>query len=349
LKSGNLEIPFITTDLDLDGERIVKEAKKKEKAQTKSADKSEEKASTSTPPKQAKQEVSSTTPEVKEESKVDKALSENDISGLVKVLKEESSSLKDLRKGLSHLIQNGNIEQAKDVIQHIDCKPNKIKKEVTNLIEKIAEVEGIDAATKFVDNIPEEKRRILNTNKILRDVRMSNPDGFIESIKSASLDDWLTISLPYKAIKDIFEKSADTRDKLDQLAVKGSVPASVVLGRFCCAESDAEGLVKYWSQDNRDDRKSVAKSFIIDVHTVDKLRWVASTLNYDTSVMTHATNMCLSNNKDKVKEILDFALQHGVSLDTVNTTALKKAAEIPEFSKQKEAATILEEREKTEK
>ena len=62
------------------------------------------------------------------------------------------------------------------------------------------------------------------------------------------------------------------KSKVEALAASASVPAIALMGRFCCGKEDKEGLVQYWSQDTREDRLSVARDFITDVRTPEKLR-----------------------------------------------------------------------------
>ena len=56
------------------------------------------------------------------------------------------------------------------------------------------------------------------------------------------------------------------------MASEGSAPARALLGRFCSGSGDKEGLVKYWSQDTREDRLEVARDFIVDIDSLEKLR-----------------------------------------------------------------------------
>ena len=78
-------------------------------------------------------------------------------------------------------------------------------------------------------------------------------------------------------------------------------------------------------------------------------RWVCETLNNHSDVLRVACNQCLSLNKDQTKEILDFAIKGGVSLELINTSSLSIAADIQEFSLKEEAKRIVEERSKVKK
>ena len=70
-------------------------------------------------------------------------------------------------------------------------------------------------------------------------------------------------------------------------------------------------------------------------------------MNDDNKILQWSANTILSKNKspEQTKEILDYSMQHGLTLDSVNTTSLNTLLGIDEFGQKEEIQRILKERE----
>ena len=78
-------------------------------------------------------------------------------------------------------------------------------------------------------------------------------------------------------------------------------------------------------------------------------RWAYEALNNDSSVLRIACNQCLSVNRESTKEILDYAVKSGLSLESINTKSLKIVSEMKDFHLREDAKRIVEERVREEK
>ena len=104
LQAGKLEIPFVTTDLNLEGERTVRDSNTSPKETIEPTPKKQSKTVKATP-------VTS----------VSTAIGKNDIGELLKILKVETNP-EDLRSGLDYLLQKEKLTEVGDLIKHHQYK-----------------------------------------------------------------------------------------------------------------------------------------------------------------------------------------------------------------------------------
>ena len=80
---------------------------------------------------------------------------------------------------------------------------------------------------------------------------------------------------------------------------------------------------------------------ILDPNSLESLKWISETVDYDPDVLEITTNKCFKQD-GREKEILQFALTNGLSLDVINTNTLRKVSSLnlPEFD-QNEIKRIL--------
>jgi len=341
LQAGNLEIPFVTSDLDLEGPRMVKEEKVSKNKN--SGDVQQQQITLKPALSESKQEKKQSD-QSKTKEELAAVIGSNDIAKLVELLKQDSRPVKDLWEGLQYLTEQKAFSQAIDVIKHINYKPNKLKTTTSNLIEKMVENNQRAEAEAFIAEMPENIQRSLMTNVLLANINAKDPERLYESIKTASPEERVKSFVPIKLLNETFAKDVKIRNRLEELAVTGHIPAAVLMGRHACAAGEVENLVKHWSSDPREDK---ARSYIVEVRSLDRLRWVCDTLNYDKDVVRVASNQCLAFNKEGTREILEFSLQNGLNLEDVNTTALKRVAALQDFPHSADAARLVEERKTT--
>ena len=123
LRAANMEIPFVTTDLELDGARKVMGDQKSSKSQAKSSkshaksSKNEEKSEG----KNSKDEAKGV--KVEKSSAVSACIAAGDVEGVVAAMKEDAS-LKDKRAGLDYLVKEGYLDQAAHTLNTIQYNPN---------------------------------------------------------------------------------------------------------------------------------------------------------------------------------------------------------------------------------
>jgi len=341
LQAGNLEIPFVTSDLDLEGPRMVQEDKV---AKNKNAGEVQQQQQITLKPALSETKQKKQPDQSKNKEELAAVIASNDIAKLVELLKQDSRPVKDLWEGFQYLTEQKAFSQAIDVLKHINYKPNKLKTTTSNLIEKMVENNQRAEAEAFIAEMPENVQRSLMTNVLLANINAKDPERLYEAIKTAGPEERVKSLVPIKLLNETFAKDVNIRNRLEELAGTGHLPAAVLMGRHACAAGEAENLVKHWSSDAREDK---ARSYIVEVRSLDRLRWVCETLNYDKDAVRVASNQCLALNKEGTREILEYSLQNGLNLEDVNTTALKRVAALQNFSHSADAARIVEERKTT--
>jgi len=328
LRNGNLPIPFVTTDLDLDVARVAPKG-----AAGKAAKKQEPKR---VPEKSKKEAVN------KEPSAVDKAIASGDMEALLALLKADQCPMAELRIGLKYLVDNNSVDSAMSLIKEKGYMPRKLEKAITSVMEALLKTDRTDDLDAFLAGMTEEQRKMIRTDRIKRNLQMSaSPDKFLDVISSCTEPGQLRVK--FSVLEAAFSQDNKLHSKLEELVNTGSTPACVVLGRYACGRHDAETLAKCWSR-HEGDTLTRAKDLVIDIHSEEKLRWVCSTLNQDPEVVRFATNMCLANSSpDHSLQIL-YGVQQGLSLDNVNTTTLKKVAAIKDYKHSQQAQLVLQSR-----
>lgn len=108
LQAGQLQIPFVTTDLNLEGERTVKGSSTTAKETSKPA------------VKKIRVETIPVSPEVPA-TPVSRAIQANDIDELIQLLKVETNA-DVLRSGLDHLLQQDKLTEVGELIKNHQFK-----------------------------------------------------------------------------------------------------------------------------------------------------------------------------------------------------------------------------------
>ena len=344
LRAANLEIPFDTTDLDLDGVRETQN-KRTEDGQASKPTMSPTKKPAEPRLSTIKKPAETSKPKVLRWSNVQRAIAANDVTALTEELKSKVSR-NDSRFGLEYLIAENKLDEAESFITEGSYQPQYIWQTVQKFMRALKEARGLEAVEKFISGLPETHLYVFRTENMLNIFKMDDPKDFIAAVKSSDVTNIKPANIKHSTFCEQVSKNPQVIDQLEQLSAEGSVPATVLLARYSCGNGDSENLTKYWSMIDEKDRELVTRRIVVDVYDLDKLRWVSSTLNHDRQVVLEATNLCLSRKNDKslIVEGIDYALEHGVTLQEIKTRCLKLAVGLSSFKHAEEAKRIIKER-----
>jgi len=197
----------------------------------------------------------------------------------------------------------------------------------------------------FIAGLSEDNQKSLRVDLLTKEF---NTVRLMEIVKAS---DGNNIGRKFKTneVGAVFEKSPEIKEELETLSNTGHLAATIMLARVAIFKRDTEALVRCWNLDTREDKSIVAYDIVEDITDIEHLKWLSETLNSNTEILRKATNICLANTKkDKTlsKEILDYSLQQGQSLDKVNTKSLKMFLENDQYPNHaEEIKRILMERE----
>jgi len=309
LKSANQEIPFDTTDLELD-----KEAKKKE---TKS-DEVEKPKQIAEKPKVDKVTAS---PEDDEKSALWKLVKDNKFDEVAQLLKDRGYPHEKLGRQFCSFI----------TLRMVDhWSPEKTMKFLQDLPP------GSEAAFKQNSNISKLQLNL-------------DDDTFLNNLRSMELGkDRAKYCLSINVVNDKIQKDPQFLGQLEALSNEGCGAATVVLARHACHQQNSQQFSRFWNLDTRENREEVAREMLVSIKNLESLQWISGAVNNDVNVLRDATNMCLANDKNENdQKIVEFALTNGLSFDVLNTAALKRISSLPEFNQHRdEIKSILDSRNK---
>lgn len=302
LKSGNRPIPFDVTDLKIDDIEVEKL-----------------KSNTAT-------------------NKNDHApLNDHEVDELVKSLKDYVT-VAELKTGFRILFNNERFDKVAEVFNAIGfLQQTKLTRKYCDmLLSRLSYNLDNTQMRQFLDNMSYDTAKYLRRRSHYKKLQIKEMDteAFLKYIKAMELGkDRGGYCLSPLSVELLIKKDPQFMEKLEELSNEGCGAATVVLARQACHQQNSQQFSRLWSLDDRN-KKEVAQEMIIDPNNLESLKWISEAVNYDPNVLEIATNKCLKNDPlRRDKEILEFALSNGLSLDAINTYTLKKVShlKLPEF------------------
>jgi len=302
LKAANKDIPFDTTDLEVDNKAKNKEIKS----------------------------------DAKEETRSD-TISADELDGLLKELKMDNVTDNQLRDGFKRLEKSKKFDEAAQLLKDLGYPHQKLGLGICQIFARnMVEQCTAEKAIQFLTDLPTEVEAAFkkDTNLFKLHMKKSDTETILNSIKCMELGKHRgTYCQSNKIMSDRINKDSSFLAKIEDLSNDGYGAATVMLARYACHQQNSQQFARCWSLDTREDRKHVAKEMVVDIKNLESLKWISEAVNNDLQVLTEATNMCLAyDNQKRDKEIIDFALTNGLSFEVINTTALKRVSSLPEFN-----------------
>jgi len=328
LKSADRTIPFSTADLDMEDKPSAPAPKA---------------AFTAAPKATRKPAVKTDKPRQKD------TLSDSELQDLVDSLKDETEARK-LQDGLNTLITNEKLAEAAQIMHQKNLSKNSDRRSpVQYLVETYGKRQQYQELDSFIAGFSEEAQRTLKLDAMSK---YFNTGRLLDIVRAADVDDTsLGRKFNFKEVEELLVKKPEVKSELEALSNGGHFPATLILARVAIKTQDTETLVRCWNLDTSEDkgimRRIARNGIFFGFKDLNQLRWLTEALNDDNKILQWSANTILSKNKspEQTKEILDYSMQHGLTLDSVNTTSLNTLLGIDEFGQKEEIQRILKERE----
>jgi len=289
------------------------------------------------------------------DSVIDKAVKNGDVNAVMEAVEANHTkeTIEAIRRGLDFLNEEGRYREVARLVEAMAYKSRHLRIIIRETLTAMLDSGLSDQVLAYIERMPEEDARNVRTDSILRLAKLkADTEGFIQTLQSADVEEgrnrkeWL---LDPKSLEKIFQSSPNLETQLEKLATSGCLAANVLMGRLACCRADKDKFMKHWDHDTRENRRAVARDMIVDVHTVDRLRWINDTLRegkVSVDVLDVGVNQCLNRVKTD-QELLaatNLALSYGVGLDTINTASLKRLLRMDNFKPKVEVDQILAKR-----
>jgi len=271
-------------------------------------------------------------------------LQEQEIDALVKSLKDYVT-IPELKNGFQKLCNNGRFDKVAEVFNAVGYMQHRklTRKYCDMLLSRISHNLDNKQMKQFLDDMSYDTANYLRRKSHYKKLQIKEMDteAFLSYIKSKALGiDRGEYCLSPMSVEQLIKKDDQFLEKLEEVSNEGCGAATVVLARHACHQQNSQQFVRYWNMDTRDNRE-VAREMILDPNSLESLKWISETVDYDPDVLEITTNKCFKQD-GREKEILQFALTNGLSLDVINTNTLRKVSSLnlPEFD-QNEIKRIL--------